>query len=648
MLPPHLFRSVVVGVCAVLVATGVAFTPIGAAQAEEGSGADAITSTAPATETPSPTPAETPAPTASDEPTSTPTPTPTPEPEDTTAPVPAEEPATTDAPEEPQDQPTAPEDRAASPLLLAASGVFNPGLIISDYNFYNSWAMTEDEIQKFLDANCSGASCLNDYRVTTPTRTWSFGTCATYQGAANESAARIIFKVQRACGISAKVILVTLQKEQTLVSRSSPSEAILRKAMGYGCPDTSDCDANFYGFFNQVYAAARQLVWYSNPEASMYNKYPTGKTSAVQYHPNAACGSSNVFIQNDATHALYNYTPYQPNAVALSNMYGSQTDGCSSYGNRNFWRLYNDWFGDPTSAGSPSASRIAGDDRFATAAAISRSANPSSGVPVVYVVTGLDFPDALSAAPAAAVQGGPILLARPGDLPEATKTEIRRLAPKKIVVVGGTVAIGEGVFDALKALQPNIQRIAGAERYETSRLVAAAVFPNATSSYIATGLDFPDALSASAAAGAKKIPVILLDKAPSLSAAVSASLSKMTTVKVAGGLNAVSASQEAGVKALGIATTRFAGEDRYQTGVLINGDAFPTASTVYVATAFAFPDALAGAVVAGAGGNPLYVSIPSCMPSIVRADITGRNVQRMVLLGGPTALSDNVARLAVC
>ena len=69
MLPTHLFRSVVVGVCAVLVATGVAFTPIGAAQAEEGSGAGATTSTAPATESPSPTPSETPAPTATDEPT---------------------------------------------------------------------------------------------------------------------------------------------------------------------------------------------------------------------------------------------------------------------------------------------------------------------------------------------------------------------------------------------------------------------------------------------------------------------------------------------------------------------------------------------------------------------------------------------------
>ena len=180
------------------------------------------------------------------------------------------------------------------------------------------------------------------------------------------------------------------------------------------------------------------------------------------------------------------------------------------------------------------------------------------------------------------------------------------------------------------------------------RVVAAAAFPNATTSYVATGLDFPDALSASAVAGSQKIPVILVDKAPTLSAAVASSLSKMTTVKVAGGLNAVSASQEAGVKALGIKTVRFAGDDRYQTGVLINKDGFPSVTTAYVATAFAFPDALAGAAVAGATGSPLYVTMPGCVPSTVRADITGRNVQNMVLLGGPNALSDNVARLAVC
>jgi hypothetical protein len=64
----------------------------------------------------------------------------------------------------------------------------------------------------------------------------------------------------------------------------------------------------------------------------------------IQYNPNASCGGSNVYIQNQATAGLYNYTPYQPNASAINNLYGSG-DSCGAYGNRNFWRMYNDWFG---------------------------------------------------------------------------------------------------------------------------------------------------------------------------------------------------------------------------------------------------------------------------------------------------------------
>lgn len=67
------------------------------------------------------------------------------------------------------------------------------------------------------------------------------------------------------------------------------------------------------------------------------------------YHPDSdRCGGASVTIASAATAALYYYTPYQPNAAALANLYGTG-DSCSSYGNRNFWRMYSDWFGDPAS-----------------------------------------------------------------------------------------------------------------------------------------------------------------------------------------------------------------------------------------------------------------------------------------------------------
>ena len=248
----------------------------------------------------------------------------------------------------------------------SANTGFNPSLIISDANMYNPNAMTAAEIQAFLDAKVpecrSGYTCLKDYRETT--RTIS-GTpmCSTYPGAANESAAQIIFKVQQACGVSAKVILVVLQKEQSLVSDTWPSSRQYRSAMGAGCPDTADCDSNYYGLFNQVHYGAYLLKRYTQPPgtgpgtewSSRFDlMYPAGATSYVRFNPNPDCGGTNLYIENQATHALYVYTPYQPNEAALNAGWGIG-DGCSAYGNRNFFNFYSAWFGSPiASSAAPS------------------------------------------------------------------------------------------------------------------------------------------------------------------------------------------------------------------------------------------------------------------------------------------------------
>lgn len=236
------------------------------------------------------------------------------------------------------------DDDSASAL---SGSDFDPGMIISDEYFYDGAAMSEAEIQRFLEnqvgGRCSNSNCLAVYKADTPTRTWSFGTCSTYRGGSGESAARIIFKVQQACSLSAKVILVTLQKEQSLITDRAPTDGVMRKAMGYACPDTSNCDSAYYGFFNQIFAAGRQLTWYGNPEGS-FTSIKVGQVNQIRYNPNAGCGTKDVHVKNRATAALYYYTPYTPNAPALNNLYGVG-DGCSAYGNRNFWRMYTDWFG---------------------------------------------------------------------------------------------------------------------------------------------------------------------------------------------------------------------------------------------------------------------------------------------------------------
>ncbi len=228
---------------------------------------------------------------------------------------------------------------------------FNPARIIDDGIFFNKNTMNTGDIQNFLNAkvpNCSaGYTCLKDYSQ-------SFNTvsadsfCGGISGG-TKSAANIVFDAAQACGINPQALLVLIQKESALVTSSSPSSISYRSATGFGCPDTAACDSQYYGFFNQVYRAARQFKRYV-AQPNQYN-YAVGRNSFIAYQANnPGCGGTNVTIQTSATAALYNYTPYQPNAAALNNLYGTG-DSCSAYGNRNFWRIFSDWFGPPTGSG---------------------------------------------------------------------------------------------------------------------------------------------------------------------------------------------------------------------------------------------------------------------------------------------------------
>lgn len=250
-----------------------------------------------------------------------------------------------------------------------SSSEWRAGHIIDDSIFFNANALGTADTQSFLNAkvpNCdtngsqpSGRAgyatradwgrannqpppytCLKDYRQDVSGVT-ADSYCSAIAGG-NKSAAEIINDVSKACGVNPMSLIVTLQKEQSLVTDEWPWTTQYRSATGFGCPDTANCDATYYGFFNQVYYAARQFKLYiKNP--SLYN-FEYGRTGNVQYNPIGGCGSSPVYMETQATAGLYNYTPYQPNSAALNNLYGTG-DSCSSYGNRNFWRTFNDWFG---------------------------------------------------------------------------------------------------------------------------------------------------------------------------------------------------------------------------------------------------------------------------------------------------------------
>ncbi len=273
-----------------------------------------------------------------------------------------------------------------APKAHALSGSdFNPGRIIDDSVFFNKDAMSVNDIQNFLYAKSGPCdtnrpttdsryqppwTCLYQYRENTSTKENNIGR-PTYNPPGSRTGAEIIYDAAQAYNISPKALIVLIQKESSLITDNWPWENQYRTATGYGCPDsgpnnTANCNSSFYGFYNQVNKAAFQFRRYAT-YPSEYN-YRAGRNNNIGYHPNGACGAQTVYIQNQATAGLYNYTPYVPNAAALNNLYGTG-DGCSSYGNRNFWRLFNDWFGSTTAAAyawqyvgqtsSPSANLIA-------------------------------------------------------------------------------------------------------------------------------------------------------------------------------------------------------------------------------------------------------------------------------------------------
>ncbi len=252
------------------------------------------------------------------------------------------------------------------PVHAVTAGDWQAGNVIDDVVFYNTTSMNVSQVQQFLNAKvpvcdnwgtqpyggttrrayseAHGVSfpltCLKDYYENPTTHANNLNGQPVPSGGI--SAAQIIVNVSQQFNINPQVLIATLQKEEAIVLDDWPWPSQFKTAMGYGCPDTAACDSQYFGFYNQVYNAARQFRQYATSPNSF--NYVPGQNNRILFNPNASCGSTTVYIQNMATASLYDYTPYQPNQAALNNLSGSG-DSCSAYGNRNFWKYFNDWFG---------------------------------------------------------------------------------------------------------------------------------------------------------------------------------------------------------------------------------------------------------------------------------------------------------------
>lgn len=185
-----------------------------------------------------------------------------------------------------------------------AKSEFNPHFIISDTELQSSNVWTRNDVQKFLD---SKKSYLKDYEAADASGT-------------PKLAADIIYEAAQNYQINPKYLLVTLQKEQSLITDDSPTQKQLDWATGYGVCDscsTSDPRLEKYkGFGNQVDNAAGVMRWYYNNSDRGYIK-KKGVSTVID--------DQEIIPQSWATAFLYTYTPH-------------------IHGNQNFWRIWNTWF----------------------------------------------------------------------------------------------------------------------------------------------------------------------------------------------------------------------------------------------------------------------------------------------------------------
>jgi len=230
---------------------------------------------------------------------------------------------------------------------------FKAGRIIEDNVFTNSISMSPTQIQSFLNGkvpSCDTWGAQTSEFGGGTRRQWAEArgysapfTCLKDYVEGGNSAAQIIYNIAQQYQINPQVLIVLLQKEQGLVTDTWPTSTQYKTATGYGCPDTAACDSQYFGLTNQLSWSAKMFRAILNNSPTWYTPYNLGN-NFIRWSPTSSCGGSTVNIENRSTQALYNYTPYQPNASALAAGYGTG-DGCGAYGNRNFYLYFRDWFG---------------------------------------------------------------------------------------------------------------------------------------------------------------------------------------------------------------------------------------------------------------------------------------------------------------
>lgn len=269
--------------------------------------------------------------------------------------------------------------------------------------------------------------------------------------------------------------------------------------------------------------------------------------------------------------------------------------------------------------------RISGRDRIATAVELSKKLYDKADT--VILVGYMASPDALAAAPLAALVKGPVLLTEKGTLSELTKEEIARLGAKNILVLSGKSQVSDA---ALKGL--NAKRLSGENRYETAALIAKEVLARTGSdhAYVANGVSQADALTVAAVAAKEGAPILLTD-GHSLTASTKAILDSLKNKVAIGGASSVGTEVYSFDK-------RIAGRDRYATAVAVAKEFF-NSDKALLASGEVFVDALTAAPYAVKLNSPILLTTEKEMPTVVEEYIREK-VKELFVIGGFSTINE--------
>jgi hypothetical protein len=286
-------------------------------------------------------------------------------------------------------------------------------------------------------------------------------------------------------------------------------------------------------------------------------------------------------------------------------------------------------------------------DRFATAAGLSQTAFADAST--VVLARADDYPDALTAAVLADGVNAPVLLANTGEIPRATRLEINRLGADRVILVGGPQALSAAVETQAQRLGLQVERVWGANRYGTAAEVAKRVGAPEGRAFLATGENFPDALSASSASAFLDRPIYLTQTGRLTDETLRAMKAQnIRQLDVVGGPAAVSATVERQLRAEGFVLRRLAGANRYETAVRV-AEAFEGTGLRLTRPVIASgegrgktsPDALAAGPIAARVSSPLLLTPAARLHDETARALRGASGMRgAIVAGGPVAISE--------